>query len=46
MTHNVLARSTAHDRTLIGDASALIMGLVSRALDRRSRILSGCRLAD
>jgi biopolymer transport protein ExbB len=34
MIYNVLARQTAHYRTLLGDASALIMGLVSRDLDR------------
>jgi biopolymer transport protein ExbB len=34
MIYNVLARSTAHYRALIGDASALIMNLVSRDLDR------------
>jgi biopolymer transport protein ExbB/TolQ len=33
MIYNVLARSTAHYRALIGDASALIMNLVSRDLD-------------
>jgi hypothetical protein len=37
MIYNVLARSTAHYRALIGDASALIMNLVSRDLDRGSR---------
>jgi biopolymer transport protein ExbB len=30
MIYNVLARSTAHYRALIGDASALVMNLVSR----------------
>jgi biopolymer transport protein ExbB len=34
MIYNVLARSTAHYRTLIGDASALVMNLASRDLDR------------
>ena len=34
MVYNVLARSTAHYRALIGDASALVMNLVSRDLDR------------
>jgi biopolymer transport protein ExbB len=34
MIYNVLARQTAHYRALLGDASALIMGLVSRDLDR------------
>jgi biopolymer transport protein ExbB len=34
MIYNVLARSTAHYRALIGDASAQIMKLVSRDLDR------------
>ena len=34
MIYNVLARSTAHYRALIGDASALVMNLVSRDLDR------------
>jgi biopolymer transport protein ExbB len=34
MIYNVLARSTAHYRTLIGDASAQVMKLVSRDLDR------------
>ena len=38
MIYNVLARSTAHYRALIGDASALIMNLVSRDLDRESRV--------
>ena len=33
-SRNVLARSTAHYRAPIGDASALIMNLVSRDLDR------------
>jgi biopolymer transport protein ExbB len=37
MIYNVLARSSAHYRALIGDASALIMNLVSRDLDRGSR---------
>jgi biopolymer transport protein ExbB len=34
MIYNVLARSTAHYRALLGDASALVMRLVSRDLDR------------
>jgi biopolymer transport protein ExbB len=34
MIYNVLARSTAHYRALLGDASAQIMRLVSRDLDR------------
>jgi len=34
MIYNLLARSTAQYRALIGDASALIMNLVSRDLDR------------
>jgi biopolymer transport protein ExbB len=34
MIYNVLARSTAHYRALIGDASAQVMNLVSRDLDR------------
>jgi biopolymer transport protein ExbB len=34
MIYNVLARSTAHYRALIGDASALIMNIVSRDFDR------------
>ena len=34
MIYNVLARSTAHYRALIGDASALVMNLASRDLDR------------
>ncbi len=34
MIYNVLARQTAHYRALLGDASALIMQLVSRDLDR------------
>ena len=38
MIYNVLARSTAHYRALIGDASALIMNLVSRDLDRGGRV--------
>lgn len=36
MIYNVLARSTAHYRALIGDASAQVMRLVSRDLDRAS----------
>jgi biopolymer transport protein ExbB len=38
MIYNVLARSTTHYRALIGDASALLMNLVSRDLDRESRV--------
>jgi biopolymer transport protein ExbB len=34
MIYNVFARSTAHYRALLGDASALVMRLVSRDLDR------------
>jgi biopolymer transport protein ExbB len=34
MIYNVLARSTAHYRALLGDASSLVMRLVSRDLDR------------
>jgi biopolymer transport protein ExbB len=34
MIYNMLARSTAHYRALIGDASAQVMKLVSRDLDR------------
>jgi len=34
MIYNVLARSTAHYRTLLGDASAQVLRLVSRDLDR------------
>jgi biopolymer transport protein ExbB len=34
MIYNVLARSTAHYRALLGDASAQVMKLVSRDLDR------------
>ncbi len=34
MIYNVLARATAHYRALIGDASAQVMKLVSRNLDR------------
>jgi hypothetical protein len=34
----VLARSTAHYRALIGDASAQVMKLVSRDLDRGEQI--------
>jgi biopolymer transport protein ExbB len=40
MIYNVLARSTAHYRALIGDASALVMKLVSRDLDRAKLPLS------
>ncbi len=38
MIYNVLARQTAHYRALIGDASAQIMRLVSRDLDRARRL--------
>jgi biopolymer transport protein ExbB len=41
MIYNVLARSTAHYRALIGDASALIMQLVSRDLDRANPAKAG-----
>ena len=34
MIYNVLARSTAHYRAYLGDASAQVMRLVSRDLDR------------
>jgi hypothetical protein len=34
MIYNVLARSTAHYRALIGDASELVMNLACRDLDR------------
>jgi biopolymer transport protein ExbB len=36
MIYTVLARSTVHYRALIGDASAQVMQLVSRDLDRAS----------
>jgi biopolymer transport protein ExbB len=39
--YNVLARSTAHYRALIGDASAQVMKLVSRDLDRAAQAQSG-----
>ncbi len=38
MIYNVLARSTAHYRALLGDASAQVMQLVSRDLDRASKL--------
>ncbi len=38
MIYNVLARSTAHYRALLGDASAQVMKLVSRDLDRVSKL--------
>jgi biopolymer transport protein ExbB len=38
--YNVLARSTAHYRALLGDASAQVMRLVSRDLDRAKLPLS------
>jgi len=41
MIYNVLARSTAHYRALIGDASAQVMKLVSRDLDRAILAKSG-----
>ena len=41
MIYNVLARSTAHYRALIGDASAQVMKLVSRDLDRANLARSG-----
>jgi biopolymer transport protein ExbB len=41
MIYNVLARSTAHYRALIGDASAQVMKLVSRDLDRAAIGRSG-----
>jgi biopolymer transport protein ExbB len=34
MIYNVLARSTARYRALLGDASAQVMTLVSRELER------------
>ena len=40
MIYNVLARSTAHYRALVGDASAQIMRLVSRDLDRVQPLMS------
>lgn len=40
MIYNVLARSTAHYRALLGDASAQVMKLISRDLDRRGLPLS------
>ena len=40
MIYNVLARSTTHYRALIGDASAQVMKLVSRDLDRAKLLLS------
>jgi biopolymer transport protein ExbB len=40
MIYNVLARSTAHYRALLGDASAEVMRLVSRDLDRAKLTLS------
>jgi biopolymer transport protein ExbB len=41
MIYNVLARSTTHYRALIGDASAQVMKLVSRDLDRAILAKSG-----
>jgi len=40
MIYNILARSTAHYRALVGDASAQVMKLVSRDLDRAKLPLS------
>ena len=40
MIYNVLVRSTAHYRALVGDASAEIMKLVSRDLDRVQPLMS------
>jgi biopolymer transport protein ExbB len=40
MIYNVFARSTAHYRALLGDASAQVMRLVSRDLDRARMPLS------
>ena len=40
MIYNMLARSTTHYRALIGDASAQVMKLVSRDLDRAKLLLS------
>ena len=40
MIYNVLVRSTAHYRALIGDASAEVMKLVSRDLDRAQPLLA------
>jgi biopolymer transport protein ExbB len=39
--YNMLARSTAHYRALIGDTSALVMKLVSRDLDRSGQPKAG-----
>jgi biopolymer transport protein ExbB len=39
MIYNVLARSTAHYRALLGDVSAQIMRLVSRDLDRAKPVV-------
>jgi hypothetical protein len=36
----MLARSTAHYRALLGDASALVMALVSRDLERAKQPIS------
>jgi biopolymer transport protein ExbB len=41
MIYNVLARSTTHYRALIGDASAQVMKLVSRDLDRANLAKAG-----
>jgi len=40
MTYNALARSTTNYRTLLGDASAQVMRLVSRDFDRAKRPLA------
>ena len=40
MIYNMLARSTAHYRALLGDASALVMALVSRDLERAKQPIS------
>ncbi len=40
MIYNILARSTAHYRALVADASAQVMKLVSRDLDRSKVTLS------
>jgi len=45
MIYNVLARSTAHYRALIGDASAQVMKLVSRDLDR-ARLAKSAAVAE
>ena len=40
MIYNLLARSTARYRALLGDASALVMALVSRDLERAKQPIS------